>query len=373
MPAPDTHPTRTVVFAGGGTGGHLFPALAVAGELARVRPDIRAVFLCSTRPLDAAILSGARVAGKPVEFRPIAARPLGLGPGTLLRFIGGWGGAVRSSRQAIRACGAGVTVAAFGGFVAAPVVQAARAEGRPVVLVNLDAVPGKANRWISRHAREVLTSAPVASRPSWRRVPPIVRAEALSPGPAGDCRRSFGLDPGARTLLVTGGSQGAGSINGLVRAVLEKQGWLAGWQVIHQCGANAEAELRGAYERAGVPARVEPFIREMGAAWGAADLALCRAGASSVAEAWANRVPAVFLPYPHHRDQHQKANAMPVVEAGAGVLGEDLIDAGATLERLGPVLHDLLTGGEALGRMRGALDRLGPADGALQTAQVLAG
>lgn len=391
MPAANPH---TVIFAGGGTGGHLFPALAVAEQLVQLRPGVRTLFLCSTRPLDAAILSEATLAGAAVNFRPVPAQPMSLRPKALARFIAGWGKAVRAGRAAIRESqrpgenrepgtdsplstlnsrfSSAVTIASFGGFVAAPIVQAARVEKCPVVLINLDAVPGKANRWIARHAARTATALPVPNRPTWQQIPPIVRRAALAPAPPADCRTRLGLDPSLRTLLVTGGSQGAGTINRLVTSLASSDPTaLQGWQVVHQAGADAAEEVRGAYAAAGIPFLVEPFFAEMGLLWGAADLAVSRAGANSVAEAWANAVPTLFLPYPYHRDRHQAANAAPLVAAGTAAVADDLVDPAANAARVGPVLRELLTSPGKRAGMKAAYARLGPADGALQAAQLL--
>jgi len=363
----------SVLFAGGGTGGHLFPALAIARALVEQRRDARTVFLCSTRPLDARILSGEGIAGKPAAFVPIPAQPVGLSPGRLIAFVRGWGRAVDAAREAIRAeraKGNAVVIAAMGGFVAAPAVRAARLERCPAVMVNLDAIPGKANRWIARRVERVLTALPVSGRGAWRCVGPIVRGEAIAREDAAACRARLGLDPCLPTLLVTGGSQGAQTINRLVVDLAHKGG-LAGWQVIHQAGAGAVSAVREAYARAGVPCRAEEFIREMGAAWGASDLCVSRAGAGSVAEAWANRVPTLFLPYPFHRDGHQAANARVLVQMGGAVLATDRIDPGANEHEVAPILRRLLADSDERVRMRTALRDAGQTDGASQAAEVL--
>lgn len=369
-PEPDRDSAgRVFVFAGGGTGGHLFPALAIAEHLRLIDPRTRCVFLCSRRPLDADIL---RQAG--VSFAPIPALPLGLRPPALARFIGSWGGAVRAARSAIRGArrgGTTVELVAMGGFVSAPAARAARAERVPVTLVNLDAVPGKANRWVARGARRVLTATPVAGR-SWMLVGPIVRPAALAPAPSGACRRHFGLDPGIPTLLVTGASQGARSINDLLIRLAD-QGALAGWQVIHQTGAGDRDRVSAAYARSGVAAAVHEFVADMGRAWGAADLAVSRAGAGSVAEAWANGVPAVFLPYPHHRDGHQRENAAVLSRVGAAVVAEDAIDAEANAEGAGRIIRDLARDAGRREAMRAAFASLGRADGAARAAHILLG
>jgi UDP-N-acetylglucosamine--N-acetylmuramyl-(pentapeptide) pyrophosphoryl-undecaprenol N-acetylglucosamine transferase len=360
-----------VVFAGGGTGGHIFPMLAVLEELRVRAPGVRAVFLCSTRQIDERILSAAEV-----EFVPIPAAPLSVRPAGLARFVSSWGGAVRAARaqlRRVRAEGGPVRVLSTGGFVSAPVAQAARAEGVPIVLLNQDSPPGKANHWIARHAGRVFSTAAVEGR-GWERIGPVVRRAAVAPGDAGECRAGLGLDPARPVLFVTGASQGARSVNEFAAALVRAHGGelrAGGWQVVHQTGAEDNGAWRAAYDEQRVPAVVETFFDAMGACWGAADLAVSRAGAGSVAEAWANRVPTVFLPYPYHRDQHQRFNAAPLERAGGAVIVEDLIDPARNLGEAGERVMAIVRDGAARRAMRAGLGSLGPVDGAARLAAAL--
>jgi UDP-N-acetylglucosamine--N-acetylmuramyl-(pentapeptide) pyrophosphoryl-undecaprenol N-acetylglucosamine transferase len=270
-----------------------------------------------------------------------------------------------------------VRLVAMGGFVAAPLARAARAEGVPVLLVNLDALPGKANRLIARSAAQVVTTVPVVgpcARLGWRVVPPIVRRSAAVSASPGDCRRDLGLEPERRTLLVTGGSQGAVSLNRVVlRTLRDHPRAFDGWQVIHQTGHGEEVPARDAYRSAGVPAVVRAFFDGMGRAWTAADLAVSRAGAGGVAEAWAYRVPTLFLPNPYHKDEHQRHNAGPLVESGGAMIARDLISEDLNAPGAGAVLGALLRDSGKVAEMRRALERLGPADGAAQVSRLLSG
>ncbi|MCE7974670.1 MAG: UDP-N-acetylglucosamine--N-acetylmuramyl-(pentapeptide) pyrophosphoryl-undecaprenol N-acetylglucosamine transferase [Leptolyngbya sp. PLA1] len=368
-------PSSTIFFAGGGTGGHIFPAVAIAEQILKTHPDARCIFLCSERPLDAEILRAQSIAGRAAEFQAIPAQPFGVRPRALLKFLRTWGGSIRASRELIRDARARgpVVMVAMGGFVAAPAAQAARVERVPTLLVNLDAVPGLANRWIARFASRVVTSAPVPGR-AWRAVPPIVREGALRRGSPAECRHALGLDTSRPVLLVTGASQGASSINRFMQAFAAGSARpLAGWQVIHQTGKTDAAECREAYAAAGVPARVQPFFDEMGACWGAAEAAVSRAGAGSVAEVWASGVPTIFLPYPYHRDQHQRFNAAPLERAGGALICTDLIDPARNLDTLGPLLADLLSNPERRKALREGLASLGPADGAARCAAEIPG
>lgn len=355
-----------IIFAGGGSGGHIFPALAIA-EFTRPEP---ALFVCSDRPLDSDLL---RREG--VEFRTVPAKPISLRPKGLWRFLRGWGPSVRIGRQLIReakAKGQGVRVVATGGFVAAPIARAAKAEGVPLILVNLDAVPGKANRLIARHATRLISAVPIVgpgANLAWEVVPPIVRESTRTTLTPQECRRSLGLDPDLRTLLITGGSQGAVSLNRiLIRAAREHAAAFHGWQVIHQCGRAEEPEVRAAYQAAGIRAEVRAFFEQMGHAWRAADLAVSRAGAGGVAEAWAFGVPTIFLPNPYHRDEHQRHNAARLVKAGAALVLRDHIDSSLNNEAV-DALATLMNDPARRANMRNSFRTLGPPDGAAAVAR----
>lgn len=352
-----------IIFAGGGSGGHIIPALAIAEEMGLGKSE-RLVFVCSDRKLDSELLTR-----EGVEFRVVPAKPVALRPRGLWRFLRSWGPSVRAGRALIREGkkSGRVVVVATGGFVAAPIARAARVEGVPVVLVNLDAVPGKANRLVARRADVLYSAAPVVGPSAglpWRIVPPIVRRSAMATNPAGENRARFGLEPGVKTLLVTGGSQGAVSVNRVVmRAVKERRGAFDGWQVIHQCGRGEEEAVEAVYRESGVRCVVRAFFERMGEAWTAADLAVSRAGAGGVAEAWAYGVPTLFLPNPYHTDEHQRLNAMRLVEAGGAVVVKDRVEAGLNTEAV-EALVGLMGDSEKRGKMKERLRGLGPADGA---------
>jgi UDP-N-acetylglucosamine:LPS N-acetylglucosamine transferase len=371
-------PTRTFLFAGGGTGGHIYPALAIAEQLRAMDSAIRTIVLCSERPLDAQILRSQEAI-----YRVIPAKPPSVRPKALLGFAASWGASIRAARSAISQCRSGggeCEMVAMGGFVAAPCAQAAHVSEVPLTLVNMDAVPGKANRWIARRADRVLTTVPVVgkyadrARERWTLTSPIVRAEALPPGDAAQCRTVLGLDPSKPTLLVTGASQGARSINRLAVRLAQEHPEFKQWQIVHQTGPGDDESIRAAYQQAGVPALVRPYFDSMGACWGAADLALARAGAGSVAEAQASRTPTVFMPYPYHRDQHQRFNALPLEAAGGAIIATDHIDESLNASGEGSAgMHVLKLMGERdrLLSMRRALEKIGPADGASKIAGLL--
>lgn len=358
-----------VVFAGGGTGGHIFPAIAVYESLReQTEGGVRALFVCSDRPLDAAIL---RREG--LDFVQAPARPMIPTARGLVRLARSWSPTVRLGRAHIRdlqeSCRT-VVLAAFGGFVAPAMVQSARAQRVLRLLVNLDAVPGRANRWCASRVHRVLS---VHEHAGWETIDPIVRTAATFGGGARRARIALGLEAERRTLLIVGGSQGASSIDAMIEHMLagELGEVLRDWQVIHQARPEHVERLRLAYQRAGVRGHVVPFIEQMGAAWASADLALARGGAGTVSEIRASRVPAIFMPYPGHGDGHQHKNAQVLAEAGGALVCEDLRDPEANGARAGVALLDLVRDETKRAQMRERLGRLGPCRGADQVARAI--
>ncbi|MFI4854600.1 MAG: UDP-N-acetylglucosamine--N-acetylmuramyl-(pentapeptide) pyrophosphoryl-undecaprenol N-acetylglucosamine transferase [Phycisphaerales bacterium JB065] len=367
MDAPETK--IRIAFAGGGSGGHIYPNLAVLESLEEQlgRDGVEASFLVSPRSIDQTIMQEEQRNSVVIPASPVSFRPKGAA-----RLVLGWGKAVRAARQAIRELRADAVVAT-GGFVSAPVMNAARAERVPFVLLNLDAVAGKANRWIGKRATIHLTTVTGPRVPAaWDAIRPIVRESAKPQGTPAECRERLGLDPERHTLLVTGGSQGARSINHMMaRLTHDTPKPFKDWQILHQCGEGESAEQQAAYNRARVDAHCSDYLTDMASAWGAADLAVARCGAGTVAEIWSARVPSVLLPYPYHRDNHQALNAERLSIADAAIIHTDRIDPEANASEAGSTIVELMEDEAARQRMRSAFDTLGPTDGAKQVAERL--
>jgi UDP-N-acetylglucosamine--N-acetylmuramyl-(pentapeptide) pyrophosphoryl-undecaprenol N-acetylglucosamine transferase len=268
----------------------------------------------------------------------------------------------------------------MGGFVAAPFTSAAKSLGVRVTMVNLDAIPGKANRYIAKRASRIFTATrvPPGHREGreWTEVPPIVRATARAILSRAESRARLNLDPSRPVLMITGGSQGLRSLNNFVTAFAaspEGQRTLRDgrWQVLHQTGRNLDQAVAAAYQAAGIDATVVPFNDLMGLWWGAANAAICTAGAGNIAEIWMNKVPALLLPYPHHKDEHQKYNALPLTDSNAAILGKDWIDPQQNLAHNAGLLQTILSDESRRAAMRANLEKLGPADGATRIAQAL--
>lgn len=345
------------LFAGGGTGGHLFPGLAVASALRERNPDCHIAFLTTDRDLDRQLLS-------PTDFEQIVqpVRPFTLHPLRLPGFLRAWQASVSAARRII-ADRRPRMVLGLGGYAAGPPVVAARALGTRCAILNPDAKPGRANRYLARRADLVILQWDAARAHFPRNIRcetlgcPIRATFANARRDAG-CR-AFGLDVTRPVLVVTGASQGARTIN---RAMI--RAWPAfarahpEWQLLHLTGPADEPTVRAAYESAGVAAVVRSFTDEMHLALAAADLVICRAGASTLAELTALGRPAILLPYPFHRDRHQHANGEVLVAAGAAVMIEDVRDPDGNARAIGDALERCAPPG-ARARMGAAARALG--------------
>ena len=359
-----------LLLAGGGSGGHITPALAVAEAVERLAPDACIHLACSDRPIDALVLQDTAL-----PWTPLPAKGLRRTPAGLLRFGQGF---LRSRTIVGRLLQDKHidAVLLLGGFVAGSAQSAAGRCGVPTVLLNLDPVPGRANRWMARRATHVCTALPTV-QPLPCSTPPEqlpgvpVRQRARPPGDKAHCTVAIGLDPSRRTLLITGASQGASSINRLVEYTMDRAPKVFDhWQVLHLTGPEQQGSMQQAWDAAGVKARVEAFRHAMGEAWGAADLAVARAGASTVAEARFAGVPTLYLPYPHHRDRHQWHNAAQSVAQGTARVLTDHVDPAATWPAFALALSKLLQGDD-LAPMQAACEPLKGCDGALDTARIL--
>ncbi|HEX5812114.1 MAG TPA: undecaprenyldiphospho-muramoylpentapeptide beta-N-acetylglucosaminyltransferase [Pseudonocardia sp.] len=320
----------SVVVAGGGTAGHIEPALAFADAIRRLRPDAVVTALGTEKGLDTRLIPAR---GYPLELIPPV--PLPRKPsGDLLRLPGKVWAAVSAVREVLRRTDADVVVG-FGGYVALPAYLAAR--GRtPIVVHEANARAGLANKVGARFAARVAAAVPGSGLPNaqvlgipLRRSVTTLDREALRPA----ARAHFGLPADGPVLLVFGGSQGARSLNSAVAAALP--GLVeAGIAVLHAHGASGTPA-------APAPGYVPvPYIEDMHLAYAAADAVLCRAGAMTVAEVSAVGLPAVYVPLPHGNGE-QALNAEPVVAAGGGVLVPDAeLTADRVLAELVPLLGD---------------------------------
>lgn len=338
-----------VIFAGGGTGGTVGPGIAIAERLIERQPDLGIRFLCSDRPVDGRLLDPD---GWPST--PLPARSPSIRPRAAIAFARGWVGTRRRVGRMLADLPGRARVVALGGFVAPPVVAEAVRRGVPVDLVNLDAVAGRANRWVASRATRVFSAVPTDLDLDHPPIGVPLRRAAISAESPAEARSELGLDPARRTLLVTGASQGSRSLDRLLSDLVGRGGpvW-SSWQVLHLAGDGVD-EVTEAYRRAGVTAVVRPFLDRMGLAWSAADLALSRGGASSVAEIAMSRTPAIIVPYPWHADRHQARNAASLEELGAVEIHDDPVFGDEAARNLATTLEAWLDDPDALDRRRAA-------------------
>ncbi len=323
-----------VALACGGTGGHLFPGLAVAEQL--LHQGCEVLLLVSRKEVDQQAIKQAP--HLQVESLPA----VGLTRGRALAFFAGFAQSYRATLKLFRSQPPQAALA-MGGFTSAPPLLAARRLGARTFLHESNTIPGRANRWLSWIVTRAFVGFPsAATRLHTRRVTvtgtPVRPQFELRETTA--ARLALGLDATWPVVLVMGGSQGAVAINHLLLGALPLVARLAPqWQWIHLCGPAEVQQVQQAYDRLGLKALVRPFFEHMALALGAASAAVSRAGASSLAELAAMRVPAVLVPYPAATDNHQWHNARAFEQAGAARL---LDQASATPEELLRLLIELV-------------------------------
>jgi UDP-N-acetylglucosamine--N-acetylmuramyl-(pentapeptide) pyrophosphoryl-undecaprenol N-acetylglucosamine transferase len=235
-------------------------------------------------------------------------------------------------------------VLAMGGFISAPAIIAGRRFGAKTFLHESNSIPGRANRWLARCVDGAFVFfPPTAKQLATRRVETVgmpVRPQFLEPMSAESARAKMGLNPNAPVVLVMGGSQGARKVNELaVGAAPQLRAAIPNLQILHLTGSHDFEWAREQYKKLGIPAVVHAFWNDMGAALAAADIAISRSGASSMAELAARKLPAILVPYPTAADNHQFFNAQAFVQSGAARM---LAQAAATPELLAADVLDLI-------------------------------
>jgi UDP-N-acetylglucosamine--N-acetylmuramyl-(pentapeptide) pyrophosphoryl-undecaprenol N-acetylglucosamine transferase len=344
MTSPETK-TPFVAIACGGTGGHLFPGLAVAEQLKQHGCDV--ALLISPKQVDQQAVKSAH--GMEIFTLPAVA----LQNGNYFSFAGSFVKSLFAARKIFNKRRPGA-VFAMGGFTGAPPVFVAKDMGVKTFLHESNTIPGRANRILSRFVDGAFVGFPeAAARLKTRKVTTTgtpVRPQ-FQPQDAAKCRSALGLDPNLPTVLAVGGSQGARGLNEMILSALPL---LAGrdWQWLHLAGANDFEKVRAAYAARGIKAVVKPFLAEMDLALGAATVAVSRAGASSLAEIAAMRLPALLVPYPAAADNHQFSNASAFEKTGAAVLLEQ---KSSTPEKLAAILDELVENEAARSKMQSAL------------------
>lgn len=343
-----------MLFAGGGTGGHLMPALAIAEAMVALDPSVRPWFVGGERGVEAGVLPQRPWPFALLPLEPIYRRAwwknLGL-PLSLYRSF-------RGVREILRA-EQPVLVVGTGGYVSGPAVWAAVNRNIPAIIQEQNAYPGFATRKLARRVRQVHLGFPEARRHLGLRAGadspevfdsgnPIVALPRPRPERA-DAKARLGFDPARPLVLTFGGSQGSLALNQVVSAALSSGRWPEGVQLLWQTGEGSFAEFRN-LDRAGV-VQVRAFIDPMAAAYAAADLAVARSGAMTIAELCAWGIPAVLVPLPTAAAGHQLINAAAQRDAGAAVLLEQSL---LTPDTLGARVRTLLGRPDEMARMAAA-------------------
>jgi UDP-N-acetylglucosamine--N-acetylmuramyl-(pentapeptide) pyrophosphoryl-undecaprenol N-acetylglucosamine transferase len=364
-----------IVFAGGGTGGHLFPGLAVAKELSANRPGLRITFVGTAKPLER-----RHVAAAGFDYVPLPSRPLPRWASEAISFVvENVAGYFAAGRLLDEENVAGVV--GLGGYASVPMGRAAARRRLPLVLLEQNAVPGKANRWLARYASLLCTSfAETEEQFRWR-CPvrwtgnPIRRVEAevvqasRLPSAVGTAAPQNCPVP---RLVVLGGSGGARSLNENVpRALYKIRRLLSGWEILHQSGEADVESTRELYRKFALEARVEAFWPELPQLLAGSSLAICRAGGTTLAELSAAATPALLLPYPHAADDHQRKNADIFVAAGAAHLVDEREVNGRLDDHLVELLGRVLSDADGRAIMVHAMRRLARPHAAARVATLI--
>ncbi|HZV83242.1 MAG TPA: undecaprenyldiphospho-muramoylpentapeptide beta-N-acetylglucosaminyltransferase [Geobacteraceae bacterium] len=308
-----------LLIAGGGTGGHLFPGIAVAEEFLSRDPANEVLFVGTERGVESKVLPQLGYRLQLISASGVR----GKGASGLFTGLGRFLYSYSQSRQILKDFAPDM-VLGVGGYASAPVLMAARGMLIPRFVHEQNAYPGMANKVLSRFAAEAYISLEESTRffpkgntvltgnPLRRQILDVVAAAEKGEGESD-------TESGEFNLLVFGGSLGAHSINMAMVAAAPLLARLGGrFSVTHQTGEKDRDEVAAAYEAAGITAEVLPFINDMAAAYRQADLVVCRAGATTIAEVTACGKPCLFIPYPHAVDDHQRRNAEALLKKGAG-------------------------------------------------------
>ena len=339
----------TILFAGGGTGGHLFPALAIGAAVQSLEPTIRLLHAGAERGIEATVLPARGVPHRLFPFQPLHRQAWWRNvrwPGLAVRLVRDVDAWLAEVEPAL--------VVGTGGYVSAPVVWRAARRGIPTAVVELDVRPGLATRLVAGRVDAIWLGAPEAREafPEAARQRAAVTGAPIAPpdrARVGGARTRFGFQPGRPVMVVTGGSQGSLALNRVVAEWIG-QGGAQGVQVIWATGRRTHAEFAALHRPPQV--HVIDFIDPLADAWAIADVALTRAGMMTLAELAAWGVPAILVPLPSAAADHQTPNARAMADAGAAVF---VPQRELTAERLAGEVRALLADTDRREAMRVAL------------------
>jgi len=350
-----------VVFAGGGTGGHLFPGLAVAAEMGRRWSGPQITFVGSGKPIEREWVTAAGYEYVVLPCRPAPRRVWQL-PSFVLDNMAGY----RAARHFLAEHPASVVVG-LGGYASAPMGRAARRSGAKLVLLEQNAVPGRVTRWLARWADAICVAFDDTARGLRRRGEIHVTGTPIRSG-------FTDASPPAsrRRLLVLGGSSGAESLNEAVpRALYKVRQHLEGGEIVHQAGPEGVAATQELYRKLGLEAEVVPFVVDMPRMLSWTGLAVSRAGGSALAELAAAGVPSVLIPYPGAIGDHQRRNAEVFCDSGGCVMIDQRDVDGRLDETLAETLAGLLSDRPRRERMSGMIRSLARPDAARDVVEIM--
>ncbi|HEY3348026.1 MAG TPA: undecaprenyldiphospho-muramoylpentapeptide beta-N-acetylglucosaminyltransferase [Nitrospirota bacterium] len=353
-----------IVIAGGGTGGHLYPGIAVAREIIKDGGEV--LFIGTGRGIEARVLPKEGLTLRTIR----AGRLKGTGLVERIKTLAGIPLGIIEARKVLKEFGPDA-VMGVGGYASFPAVAAAKTLGLPVLLQEQNAYPGLTNRTLGKVADKVALGFAEADRffPKGKSVFTGNPVRQLSVSDKAEALKFFGLEEGRTTVLAFGGSGGAHTINkGMTDALSYLADLKDSVQFIHQTGQRDFETVEAAYKASGFTARVSAFIYEMDKAYACAGLAVCRSGALTLAELAALGKPALLIPYPFAADNHQEVNARTLESAGAAKV---LTDREATGQRLAQEIKSLLSDRKALGIMAEKSGSIGRPDAARAVYEVL--
>ena len=326
----------TILFAGGGTGGHLYPAIAIAEEILKIDPNSRVAFVGTRKKIEARVVPQKGFQFHTIWISGFSRRftvnnllfPVKVIVSLIQSFF-----VIRSVRPDV--------VLGPGGYVSGPVLFVASLMGIPTVIHESNSYPGVTTRILASRATKVMITFEVTKR--WLSSTASVEVagnptrEELSAATRIEGSRFFNLDPAKKTILVFGGSLGAASINRVMPSVAE-DAVSEGYQIIWQTGESDQAAAATVQQLPGTA--IVRYLDRMDCAYAAADLVVCRAGATTLAELTRLGKPAILVPYPHAAANHQELNAQTMVDAGAARIIRDSELTVALLKTVREVLHN---------------------------------
>jgi UDP-N-acetylglucosamine--N-acetylmuramyl-(pentapeptide) pyrophosphoryl-undecaprenol N-acetylglucosamine transferase len=355
---PAATATKTIVFAGGGSGGHLFPGIAVAQALAARGRPVKCVFVGSERSVEQQIVLDHGFEHVPLPMEPsstLLTRPV--------RFASRLWQSAQAAGALLPECGASMVIG-LGGFASVPVVWAARLSGIPLVLLEQNVVPGRATSWLCRRANLTCLGFSDAAHRLPRTATHLVTGNPVR-RPIADLATGLANGDARRSIVVLGGSQGSLALNAAFVGCVERTPQqFADWRIVHQTGARDADPVRRRYQACGVEADVAAFFDDPVELYRSVGLAVARAGALTLSELACAGVPAVLIPYPKAIRNHQRLNAYAFEHVGAARVVRQSRDPEKTCAHLHEELAALLSNAELRTRMARAMRSLARPDAA---------